>query len=212
MKKIPCLFERVHLCLRTGDFLHKQTSSSRYRAIDTVNPHCNWVFQGEGIATIKLDGSPVMLRKGTDDEFRLYQRLQTDKLPPAGSIQCDFRRDVQKAIWWVPATNKWLIEAYKDFAEHFEVIEGTYEAMGPKINGNRHKLDKHTLGIHGGIILAEGKYKRSFAGLKALLQNLSLSTIFNCVTDVEHHFYEGLVFHHPDGRMAKIKRKDFGYE
>ena len=25
-------------------------------------------------------------------------------------------------------------------------------------------------------------------------------------------FLEGVVWHHPDGRMVKIKRKDFGYK
>jgi hypothetical protein len=36
---------------------------------------------------------------------------------------------------------------------------------------------------------------RSFAGIRELLDSRD---------------WEGIVFHHPDGRMAKIKKRDFG--
>jgi hypothetical protein len=67
----------------------------------------------------------------------------------------------------------------------------TYELVGPTLAKNIYDLPQHQLWKHGKEQVEVG---RSFEELRDFMQN------FNG---------EGLVFHHPDGRMAKIRRKDF---
>jgi hypothetical protein len=75
------------------------------------------------------------------------------------------------------------------------MVEGaTFELVGPRIQGNTLGLDRHMLLRHGCETV---EVERSFAAIKDWLSNNRV---------------EGLVFHHPDGRMAKIRRKDFGFE
>ena len=70
---------------------------------------------------------------------------------------------------------------------------GTYELIGPKVNGDPEHYGIHALILHA---FAErlGDAPRDFDGLAAWLHA---------------HPYEGIVWHHPDGRMAKIKKRDF---
>jgi hypothetical protein len=66
--------------------------------------------------------------------------------------------------------------------------------VGPKVQGNPEKFAQHELVRHD-FAEGVGNLDRSFDGIKDFLSE----------TD-----WEGIVFHHPDGRMAKIKSKDFG--
>jgi hypothetical protein len=76
----------------------------------------------------------------------------------------------------------------------FVPIDGTYELLGPKVQGNLEQCPDHMLRAHH---MAEtySDVPRTFEGLKEWLAGEDI---------------EGLVFHHSDGRMAKIKLRDFG--
>jgi len=69
---------------------------------------------------------------------------------------------------------------------------GTYELCGPGIQGNPEGLDKLTLKMHG--LLMYNDVPRDYDGLRDWL----------AAQDIE-----GLVWHHLDGRMIKIKKCDF---
>ena len=80
--------------------------------------------------------------------------------------------------------------------------EHSAEALGPNIQGN-------PLGLAQNMCLPFNLdapiYKTvptTFEGLRAFLN--TLDSLFS-----PGHTAEGIVFHHPDGRRAKIKRKDF---
>src|SRR5262249_52351371 len=100
---------------------------------------------------------------------------------------------------YVPArrddpADRYLFEAF-DSAPSWP--DGIYEALGPKIQGNPEKHDRHTLVRSVPFEswrLLEG-VPRTFDGLRDYLAE---------------HDIEGIVFQHPDGRMAKIKKRDFG--
>lgn len=70
---------------------------------------------------------------------------------------------------------------------------GSYELCGPKINGDPEGFGCHVLVRHG---LVELVAPLTFDELRDAL----LSEPF-----------EGIVWHHPDGRMAKLKKRDFPY-
>ena len=179
MKKIPTLFERDW----TGD---------RSRVIPVVNPACAWVMAGEGVATRKIDGTCCLIRDG-----RLHKRFETKNNPPPDFEEVAFDTETGKRFGWRPVgegpEDRWHREA---LAACPGLPDGTYELIGPKVQGNPEASDTHTLVRHSTEALAfADPPPRNFEGLRAWLTERDV---------------EGIVFHHPDGRMAKIKGRDFG--
>ena len=76
--------------------------------------------------------------------------------------------------------------------------EGTYELFGPKIQGNPYNTRVHRLLLHGQATLEQ--YLEELCSFQGVQDWLG-----------DHISYEGIVWHHPDGRMVKIKRRDFGF-
>lgn len=175
MKKIPTIFKR----------------DANFRAIDVPNPDCAWVFAGEGVATRKYDGTAVMLRDG-----RLFVRYdaKTGRTPPPAFEPCEPAPD-EDGHWpgWVPAglEDKRLYEAIGNMPY---TVDGTYELIGPKVNGNPEAAPVHGLVPHANATQYPD-CPRDFEGIREFLGM---------------HDIEGIVWHHPDGRMAKIKQRDFG--
>lgn len=173
----------------------------------------SWVLNGEGVATIKRDGTSSMVRDGKlfkrldrklskkfAFEFRRNPNMVLEdhmfKSANEGWEACEVAPDKKTGHWpgWMPVdaadpANEWHIEAFLN-AGNLE--DGTYELVGPKVQSNKYGFDRHVLLRHGSEVV---EVDRSFEGLRAWLEDNEV---------------EGLVFHHPDGRMAKIRRKDFG--
>ena len=183
---------------------------------DNVRPENQWVVDGEGVATLKFDGTACLYfqnklwkrfdRKLSKQGENLRRKQGINFVPtdemfrklPEGAIPCIPTYDPVTFHFphWVPVTDGvpedvYHLEGLKNFDSVFK--EGqTYELVGPKIGKNHYGLDKHELWEHGSVQI-EVK-DRSFEGLKKLLIEMN---------------EEGLVFHHSDGRMAKIRRGDF---
>lgn len=178
MNKIPTIFVR-------------DISRQPALVIDEWVAGTEWVRDGEGIATRKYDGTSCLVRAG-----KLYKRRE---LRPGDVAPTDFEsagtdENTGKIVGWVPVgdgpEDRWHREAFNAPERH----DGTYELIGPKVQGNKEGMQMHVLMAHS----AADRYPdapRHFDALRAWL--------------VENHM-EGLVWHHPDGRMAKIKRRDFG--
>jgi hypothetical protein len=182
MKKIPTVFVR--------DFETKP-----FTITPEVTPGCEWVLAGEGRATRKWDGTCVRVLDG-----KLYARYDAKhgKTPPEGFEPAQPEADPETGHWpgWLLITDQPQYKWHRDAT--MPSGAGTYELVGPKINGNPEKTDEHLFLEHGGLAFPYFQtVEPSLDGLKAFLTE---------------HPMEGLVFHHPDGRMAKIKRKDFGLQ
>ena len=94
---------------------------------------------------------------------------------------------------WVPVTDGPEDEYHREaFDETLQ--DGTYELLGPKIQGNPEKCNTHILMLH----IAAVRFRDVPRGLDTIRSWLEKKDI------------EGLVFRHSDGRMGKIKKKDFG--
>lgn len=185
MIKIPCLFDRE---------FHGRGS---FTLLDRITTGCDWVTAGEGVATEKFDGTACLYRDGV-----LYKRYdaKNGKQPPAGAIPC-CEPDSVTGHWphWVAISDKPEDRWHREGLKWLESLalpsgNGTYELVGPAVSANPHGLPSMALWKHGSV--AHPNAPRDFAGLRAFLSD------FNG---------EGLVFHHPDGRMAKIRRADFGF-
>lgn len=181
MKKIISLFQRNY----NGDRLVR----------NEVTPGAEWVTAGEGVATQKFDGTCCMYRDG-----QLYKRYdaKAGRTPPDGFEPAQEPDPVTgHHPGWVPVgeskEDKYFQEAWVLEARHGGLTDGTYELCGPKIQGNPEGYITHVLVRHGSKVLPD--CPRDYDGLKEYLSTGDI---------------EGVVWHHPDGRMVKIKAKDFG--
>jgi hypothetical protein len=206
MRKIISLFQRNY----DGDRLVR----------NEVVPGAEWVIAGEGVATRKYDGTCCMVRYG-----RLFKRFEVkpngkppENFEPANSVD----ENTGKQQGWVPVgdgpEDRWHREgregtegylatlAFDEVPPQYDkgvgdwigkcvfmgsLIDGTYELVGPKIQGNPEGLNAHYMLRHGAV---EIEAPRNFDGLRDYLS----------VNDIE-----GIVWHHPDGRMVKIKARGF---
>lgn len=182
MRKIPTLFRR--------------DPDNKRRVLPEVHPDCQWVLDGEGIATRKYDGTCVMFDGTT---WWARREVKEGKTPPPGFWAIDRDDFTGKTVGWESVEQSPFAKFH---AEAFENMPapvsggwkvGTYELVGPRINGNPEETNRHYLWLHD-IADEHPDAPRDFDGLKEWL------------TDFHG---EGLVWHHPDGRMAKLKRRDF---
>jgi Family of unknown function (DUF5565) len=195
VKKIPTLFERD----RGGN----------YQVRDELMPGCEWVTGGEGRATRKWDGTSVLIAVLNAQRIYMLRRheLRNGSIPPDTWVPAD---DAPHPI--TGNRSGWIRCDIADPADrlHFEGLRhaqltlpigqlypdpGTYELCGPRIGKNPENLMFHTLLRHGAHVMHG--VPTDFEGLRQYLG----------VMDIE-----GIVWHHPDGRMAKIKGKDFGLQ
>lgn len=153
-----------------------------------------WVANGEGFATRKFDGTCCMVEDG-----KIYKRYDAKqgKTPPQGFIPA---QDPDPVTGHYPG---WLLCSETDTADKYfleafgkqKFENGTYELCGTKINKNDEKLEGHFLIKHASEVFED--CPRTFNELKEYLSNRDI---------------EGIVWHHLDGRMVKIKKKDFGFK
>lgn len=180
MRKIPTIFER-------------DWDGDRSRVLDKPVAGCEWVFAGEGVATRKYDGTSCLVKDG-----KLYRRhaVKAGQPEPPGIF---VEQDGDKTILWVEVGedpgDKWHREAFELTVSKLDgIFDGTYELVGPKVQGNPEGYAEHSLVRHADAEVLEG-IVLTFNGLREVLAI---------------HNIEGIVFHHPDGRMAKIKARDYG--
>lgn len=179
--------------------------------LDEPHPDCGWVFAGEGKPTRKLDGTCCMVDGGV-----LYRRLElkpnrkTGVVPdaPDGFLSIEVDAETDAVAGWQPIgdgpEDQWHRAAWEalkakdtdSFQPDWGLPDGTYELVGPHVQGNPENVSFDYLWAHDDTDIDE-PVPTDFQGLQLWLAN---------------HDVEGVVWHHPDGRMAKIKGKDFGFK
>lgn len=185
MKKIPTLFEREY-----------DDRGNVRRVTDNVTHGCEWVLDGDGEATEKVDGACCAIING-----RLWKRFDAKpgRKIPQGAIPCITHADPITGHWphWVkvdPASkgDKWFIRAYENTPWCRE--DGTYEAVGVHFQNNPYGLDDDFLERHGRIKIKD--CPRTLDGIREWLRA---------------HEVEGIVWWKDGEPQCKIKRKDFGF-
>ncbi len=201
MKKIVSLFKRDYEGTRL--------------VYDEVVEGAEWVMNGEGYPTEKVDGTSCLYKNGV--LYKRYDRkvskqakkktkdfrAEDFKPAPDGWISAEDNPNFYTGHWpgWLAISDgpddQWHREGLANTQSQGDMEEGTYELIGPKIQGNPYQLANHILHKHGEplTIQFDEDVPRDFAGLKQWLTE---------------HELEGIVWHHSDGRKVKIKRRDFG--
>lgn len=177
-------------------FIRQFENNKIAKCLNEVEPECQWVLDGEGYATEKIDGTCCYIKDNV-----LYKRFdyKAGRKLPAGAIPCQESADPITGHFphWVKVdennpSDKYHIEAFKK-QDSFD--DGTYELIGKHFQGNPYNLNTDVLEKHGVRILEN--VPRTYEGIKDYL---------------EKNYIEGIVFYRGNGEMCKIKRSDFGFK
>lgn len=176
MKKIPTLFLR-------------DEQDRRYVTRDR-NPDALWVGGGPAVATRKYDGTCLLL----DDDGGWWARreVKPGKAAPDNFRPVETDETTGKTMGWEPIEQSAFAKHVPDMRTEM-MSAGTYELIGPKVNGNPEQVDRHQVVFHAAA-QDLGDVPTDYDGLRDFLADFK---------------GEGIVWHHPDGRMAKLKVRDF---
>lgn len=180
--------------------LYKKDENDLSKVIEgEISEDNMWVFDNCVKATRKFDGTACAIING-----EIYKRYDAkkDKKPPINAIPCCEPDDkTGHHPHWVKCdrtnnSDKYHFEAF-DLSESLE--DGTYELVGMKVQSNAENVKEgHRLIRHGEVSYKEKERDYMLSSCENLKHFLSENDI------------EGIVFHHEDGRMCKIRKKDFG--
>lgn len=199
MKKIPTLFQR--------------DPDDRRFVMGVLTPGCEWVLAGEGVPTRKYDGTCVLVRRDGMAVHGFGRRIvKPGKPTPPGFVAVEYDAVTGNVVGWEPIAQSGFaryfdqaVRQWHDGVEKTSLVPGTYELCGPKINGNPEGYPFHVLRPH------------------ALAEELNLGLVFPLTVaelwtwatyrpaewwTLHGRRFEGIVWHHPDGRMAKLKARD----
>lgn len=170
---------------------------------DVINKNSEWVFTEPAVATVKRDGTGVLVtetgeilvRRSVKKGKRIPDGFRLAEIDPVtGHMfgvepmnQSGFKAMLQEAL---PATGKTL-------------EPGTYELCGPKVNGNPEGFDHHVLIRHGAEVLPIIPDMRTVAPEEA---HALLKDIF---TELQEQGVEGVVWWGADDKRVKLRVKDF---
>lgn len=185
MKKIPTVWKKDYTDK------HKYVMSEEF-----TSPEVEEAFKN-GVATLKVDGTACLVKDG-----KLYCRYDAkgNKPIPEGAIPCCEKDPItgHQPCWVLAESNpqayKYQIEAFNVNKDYGFVEDGTYEAIGPKIQKNPYKLARHHLYKHGSTELEVERTR------EAVIKFLEKNNI------------EGIVFWYKGEPVCKIRRKDFGFK
>lgn len=189
MKKIPTLFKREFH--EDGTFTLKNEFSDPFFALN-LNAF---------VPTYKWDGTAVYY-----DGRKWYKRYDAKhgKKPPEGAIPCQEAPDPITGHWphWIAVKDvpedRWINEAIQNYHDKWANLGssciGSYEAVGPKIQGNPYNFTRHYLEKHGDLIISDFPF--DYDGMKEYFRI---------------HHLEGVVFWFQGKPICKIKSSDFGY-
>lgn len=188
-------------------FIRKEMPNGDYIITSEINPGYEWVFADESVMAIeKLHGTNVSIQIKDGVIIGIWNR--TERLP--------FFNKGKKYI--VEGLMNSFERGYMEFlgdGQHFG------ELMGPKVNGNPYQLKEH-LWIPFSSFCQEhlkykswGKYPKDFETISEWFKNLMpLYWVMQHGMEKDKEgnylgFVEGIVFTHPDGRFAKIRKDMF---
>jgi hypothetical protein len=203
MRKIECPFKRV--LQPNGDYI----------VTPEINPEYEWVFTDETVLAIeKLHGTNVSIL--IQDGIITSAWNRTERIP--------FFNKGKKFI--IEGLLNSFERGYMEFlpdGQHFG------ELLGPKVNGNPYKLKEH-LWIPFSTVCQNhlrykswGKYPKDFNTISEWFKDLMplYALLSGSGTQIQlpdgtktgkyDGFVEGIVFTHPDGRMAKLRRDMFDW-
>lgn len=172
-----------------------------YVVTPAIDPDYMWVFEDEGVRAVeKLDGTNVSIVIEGGRVRRIFNR----------TTELDF-------FGGHPAVTALIHAAERGYLPK---TDGQFfgEAMGGKIQSNPLNLKEPLwFPFHRAFdklsYKSWGKYPKTFEAISEWFKNdlISLAAQMYSADHVHNIFAEGVIFTHPDGRMAKLRRDMFDW-
>jgi hypothetical protein len=188
-------------------FIRKLNDKNEYLITPELNPGFEWVFEDDKVMAIeKLHGTNVSILIQDGIITSIWNR--TERIP-------FFNKGKSFII-------EGLIESYKNGYMEF-LPDGQHfgELIGEKVNGNPYKIEGH-LWVPFSTFCQKhlrykswGKYPKDFETISEWFKDLMpLYWLMQHGMEKDKEgkntgFVEGIVFTHPDGRMAKVRKDMF---
>ena len=184
-------------------FVRKEING-QYTATNEIEEGYEWVFEDETVMAIeKLHGTNVSILIQDGIITGIWNR--TERIP-------FFNKGKSHII-------KGILESFqKGYMEFLSDGQHFGELIGPKVNGNPYDLEENIwipFESYGQKHLAYtcwGKYPKTFESISEWFKELM--PLYNLRIhghSSDKSFVEGIVFTHPDGRMAKLRRDMFDW-
>jgi hypothetical protein len=169
--------------------------NGEYIVTPEIVPEYNWVFEDSSVRAIeKLHGTDVsiVIKNGYPDS--IWNR--TARIP-------FFNKGKRFIV-------EGVLESYE--RGYCELEDGQWfgELIGPRVNGNPYKLDCwlwipfKTYCWNKLFYKSWGKYPKTYESISEWFKTL-MPLFYMRQHNGEQGFVEGIVFTHPDGRMAKLR-------
>lgn len=181
-------------------FIRKMVDKN-YIVTNEITEGYEWVFDDETTVAIeKLHGANVSIVINEGTVTQVYNR--TERIP------------------FITKGKSWIIKGILNSKErgYLEFLgDGQFfgELIGPKVNGNPYKIDQHLFIPFSGFCQKHlkykcwGKYPKTFESISEWFKELM--PLYASMNDDRKGFVEGIVFTHPDGRMAKLRCDMFSF-
>ena len=183
-------------------FVREKNEKGEYVVTPKIAEGYEWVFEDEGVMAIeKLHGSNVSIYIQDGNITGAWNR--TERLPFFNKTKTHMVKGLLNSY------HKGYMEFLPD-GQHFG------EMIGPKINGNHYKLEEclwipfESYGQKHLRYKSWGKYPKDFETISKWFKELQ--PLYNIrINGDKAGFVEGVVFTHPDGRMAKLRKDMFDW-
>jgi hypothetical protein len=188
------------------NMLSKVTDAGgRVHMTKELNPKCAWVLDPDEdvTPTVKLDGTAVLVRTRSDGgrEILTRRQVKSGKQPPAGFELVETDKVTGHQFGWEPYEQSGWRKFIDEAALRPDDPDGTYELIGPKINGNPENVPSHCLVLHG------TSEPRTSAGIHGCHDwSALLDRVWWWCEGAGRR--EGIVFYGSDGKRAKLKLRD----
>lgn len=170
---------------------------------DVINEKSAWVFTEPAVATVKRDGTGVLVT--ADGEILVRRSVKKGKRVPEG-----FRlAEVDAFTGHMFGVEPFAQSSFKTVLEEAllntdgPLEPGTFELCGPKVNGNPEGFDKHILIRHGSEILPV------IPDMRNVNPDEAFGLLKELFAELKNQGIEGVVWWGADDKRVKLRVKDF---
>lgn len=172
-------------------------------AINEINEKSEWIFHEEATATIKADGTGILI----DENNKAFARRSVKKGKKAPENYVEFEVDsfTGHSFGIEPIDQSGFKKFFYEALDNFEgdLEPGTYELIGPKINKRYTDLDKHVLVKHGSEVAI------TIPDMRNVEPDEAYETLEPLFAQFKKDNIEGIVWAGAEGKRVKLRVTDF---
>jgi hypothetical protein len=193
-------------------FVRTETGSGEYLVTNSIASGYEWVFENSDVDAVeKLDGENIAVF-----------------INESGSVESIYTREGIEVAPFADPTKSYIIKGVLDayqrgWVEMLESGELHYgELVGPKCHGNKYDLSEHMwvpfeYARENLTFESWGEYAKTYEAISSWFRDSLIPLFYSRIHNIpfdelsDSAYVEGVIFTHPNGQMAKIRRNMFDW-